>query len=265
MNLGLEVLQLKYDIPWWALIAGISVGIRLGLAYFTIKQIRISMIVKSMEKELESNHSMDLAESLANQKAIYQRHGISMWQNFSYSIIQIPFVLLAFWSIRGLCIRPEYVDLASGGFWWFRDLTAVDPYYALPVLTGLVMLISNEIFMKATGTSAGVLARYGSRAFSVFFCWLCTSFPMGVNIYWLGTSFSMGLINLLLCWDRARIFFKIPTKSPQIRYISLSDTPAPAPDPKAPVTLASTTTTVINKAPAVDYSKLTVRPKKSKK
>jgi YidC/Oxa1 family membrane protein insertase len=49
-------------------------------------------------------------------------------------LAQAPFMIFTFVGIRGMCKLPVE-SMKEGGILWFTDLTAVDPFYILPVLS----------------------------------------------------------------------------------------------------------------------------------
>ena len=49
-------------------------------------------------------------------------------------LAQAPFMIFTFIGIRGMCKLPVE-SMKEGGILWFTDLTAVDPFYILPVLS----------------------------------------------------------------------------------------------------------------------------------
>ncbi|XP_008524673.2 cytochrome c oxidase assembly protein COX18, mitochondrial isoform X2 [Equus przewalskii] len=107
-------------------------------------------------------------------------------------------------------------QLASGGVLWFRDLTALDSTWILPVSVGVINLLIVEIFaLQKIGMSRfQTYITHFVRAVSVLIIPVAATLPSSIVLYWLCSSF-MGLSqNLLLRSPRFRQICRIPlTKS----------------------------------------------------
>ncbi|XP_070361780.1 cytochrome c oxidase assembly protein COX18, mitochondrial isoform X4 [Equus asinus] len=107
-------------------------------------------------------------------------------------------------------------QLASGGVLWFRDLTALDSTWILPVSVGVINLLIVEIFaLQKIGMSRfQTYITHFVRAVSVLIIPVAATLPSSIVLYWLCSSF-MGLSqNLLLRSPRFRQLCRIPlTKS----------------------------------------------------
>jgi len=63
---------------------------------------------------------------------------------------------------------------------WIQDLTATDPYYVLPVLMGLSMIVQTKLNPTPTDPIQAKVMMIMPVAFSIFFFW----FPAGLVLYW---------------------------------------------------------------------------------
>ena len=83
---------------------------------------------------------------------------------------------------------PEYfpTELADGGILWFTDLTAPDPYYALPIFSGLTFLAMMELNKKsmlATSPEQGQMMLTFFRGMAVMIVPFSMYFPTAVLTY----------------------------------------------------------------------------------
>lgn len=91
-------------------------------------------------------------------------------------LIQIP-VFIAFYYVI-----IESVELRQAPFiLWIYDLSAKDPYYILPVLMGLSMLVQQRLSPTSPDPTQQKMMWILPMMFTVFFI----NFPAGLVLYWL--------------------------------------------------------------------------------
>ncbi|MEW5904504.1 MAG: membrane protein insertase YidC [Pseudomonadota bacterium] len=89
-------------------------------------------------------------------------------------LIQIPVFIGLYWSIL------ESVELRHAPFFgWIVDLSATDPYYVLPVIMGISMLIQSKLNPTPTDPLQAKIMQIMPIAFSVIFFF----FPAGLVLY----------------------------------------------------------------------------------
>ena len=78
------------------------------------------------------------------------------------------------------------------GIFWFKDLTVVDPYYALPVLNSLIFWITIEVGaadgMQGTDPAMAQRMKNIMRFLAIIFIPLTASFPSSLFCYWITSS-----------------------------------------------------------------------------
>jgi YidC/Oxa1 family membrane protein insertase len=87
-----------------------------------------------------------------------------------------------------------HASFASGGILWFKDLTAADPYYILPILSAVTMLAASEITAKNVDPQQRWLMRILPVGITVFLL----SFPAGLFMYWITSNFVTLVQNYLI-------------------------------------------------------------------
>ncbi len=93
-------------------------------------------------------------------------------------VIQVPIFLALYWSLL------ENVELRQATFLWIRDLSAMDPYYILPILMGASMLIQQKLNPAPTDPMQAKVMMALPLVFSVFFAF----FPAGLVLYWVANN-----------------------------------------------------------------------------
>lgn len=89
-------------------------------------------------------------------------------------VIQIPVFISLYWSILA-SVEMRYAPF----FGWITDLSAADPYYVLPVLMGLSMLLQSKLNPAPPDPMQAKIMKIMPIAFSVVFFF----FPAGLVLY----------------------------------------------------------------------------------
>ena len=91
-------------------------------------------------------------------------------------LLQMPIFLALYW------VFLESVELRHAPFiFWIQDLSAMDPYYVLPVLMGISMYVMQKMQpMTIQDPMQQKIMQYMPVVFSIFMAW----FPSGLVLYW---------------------------------------------------------------------------------
>ena len=91
-------------------------------------------------------------------------------------IFQMPIFLALYW------VLLESVELRHAPFmFWIQDLSAMDPYFVLPVFMGVSMFIMQRMQpMTVQDPMQQKIMKYMPVVFSIFMAW----FPSGLVLYW---------------------------------------------------------------------------------
>jgi YidC/Oxa1 family membrane protein insertase len=91
-------------------------------------------------------------------------------------VVQIPVFIALYW------VLLASVELRNAPFMlWITDLSAQDPYYILPVLMGITMIIQTSLNPTPPDPVQAKVMKIMPVVFSVFFFF----FPAGLVLYWL--------------------------------------------------------------------------------
>ena len=96
-------------------------------------------------------------------------------------LLQMPIFLGLFWMLQ------ESVELRHAPFMlWINDLSAMDPYYILPILMGITMFLMSKMQPSmSTDPMQQKMMQWMPVLFTVFFLW----FPSGLVLYWVTSNF----------------------------------------------------------------------------
>lgn len=106
---------------------------------------------------------------------IYKTEKINPMSGCLPILIQIPVFISLYWMLLGS------VELRHAPFFgWIHDLSAVDPFYILPIIMGASMIIQTKLNPKPADPIQAKVMTWMPVIFSVFFFF----FPAGLVLYW---------------------------------------------------------------------------------
>lgn len=91
-------------------------------------------------------------------------------------VVQIPVFISLYWVLLA-SVQLRHAPFAL----WIQDLSAPDPYFVLPVLMGLTMIIQSRLNPTPPDPIQAKIMKVMPIAFSIFFFF----FPAGLVLYWL--------------------------------------------------------------------------------
>ena len=91
-------------------------------------------------------------------------------------LLQMPVFLALYWTLM------ESVELRQAPFvGWITDLSAMDPYFVLPILMGISMYLTQMMQPEPPDPVQAKVFKFMPVGFTVFMLW----FPSGLVLYWL--------------------------------------------------------------------------------
>ncbi|MGA8049119.1 MAG: membrane protein insertase YidC [Burkholderiales bacterium] len=107
--------------------------------------------------------------------------------------VQIPVFISLYWVLLAA------IELRHAPFiFWIKDLSAQDPYYVLPILMTVSMVIQTRMNPKPPDPVQAKVMTFMPFIFSVFFFF----FPAGLVLYWLVNN----ILSILQQWQIQRLF-----------------------------------------------------------
>jgi YidC/Oxa1 family membrane protein insertase len=110
--------------------------------------------------------------------ALYKQHNVNPLGGCLPLLLQMP-LLFAFYRLLATAIELRQAPF----FGWLHDLAAKDPYYVLPIVMGIAMLISQKMTPMSPGTdeTQAKMMMFMPVVFTVFFL----NVSSGLNLYFL--------------------------------------------------------------------------------
>ena len=131
-----------------------------------LEQAQFEKKLKYLQEKYKDNPQL-----LAQERAeLIKKHGIpGLLGGCLPVLIQLPI----FWGLS--IVLSQSIELYQASFLWISDLSLPDPYYVLPILTGIGIMLHNP-----TGDLQKKLA---SIVFGIFFIAFAANFSAGLTLY----------------------------------------------------------------------------------
>lgn len=164
---------------WGWSIAVTTILIKIVFYWFSEKSFRSMARMRELQPRVQA-----LKERYGNDRQALSRATMELYRKEKINplggclplLIQIP-VFIAFYYVI-----IESVELRQAPFiLWIYDLSAKDPYYILPVLMGLSMLVQQRLSPTSPDPTQQKMMWILPMMFTVFFI----NFPAGLVLYWL--------------------------------------------------------------------------------
>ena len=142
-------------------------------SYRSMAKMRVLAPKMQKMKELYGNDRQKLHQAMME---LYKTEKINPLGGCLPIAVQIPVFIALYW------VLLASVELRHAPFaLWITDLSAPDPYYVLPVIMGITMVIQSRLSPEPPDPIQARVMKIMPIAFSVFFFF----FPAGLVLYWL--------------------------------------------------------------------------------
>ncbi len=168
----------KIVINWGIAIIFLVIIVRLILFPFTYKGMVSMYKLKDLApkmKEIQLKYKKDPQKLQAHMMKMYKEHGANPLGGCLPLVLQIPI----FYGIYKLLLYS--VELKGAHFLWIHDLSAMDPYFILPILMGVSMYIHQRL------TPSNFQDKMQEKIFKflpLIFTFMMATFPAGLVLYW---------------------------------------------------------------------------------
>ncbi len=197
------VLRFLYDFTqnYGLSIILLTVGIKLlfvPLQYKSYKSMKDMQVVQPKVVALQAKYKDDRERLNKELIKLYKDHKVNPVGGCLPMLLQMP-VFVALFNILYMTI-----DLRQAPFiLWITDLSVQDPYYVLPVLMGLSMVVQQKIMPTTMDpTQAKIML-----LLPAFLTILFLTFPAGLVLYWLTNN----VLTITQQFVTDRYIFKKPT------------------------------------------------------
>ncbi|WKX89480.1 hypothetical protein Q1695_008828 [Nippostrongylus brasiliensis] len=200
-RVALEGIHMHADIPWWATIVCATVTLRLALIIVPIMSQRLVAKQSQYKKELDDfrqriesarleGNNLLQQQIFLEQRDFLKSKDIRLGRQFLILIANGGVFATQFFAIKKM-VEVNYPGLATGGTAWFTDLTATDPYLALPFMSAVTMALVTRVGIEM-GTSADQMTptmRIGMQyVLPVVIFGISSQFATGVCVYWCASN-----------------------------------------------------------------------------
>ena len=164
---------------WGVAIILLTVLIKAAFFRLSASSYRSMAQMRELAPRLESMKAKfgdDRQKMQAAMMELYKKEKINPMGGCLPILVQIPVFISLYWMLLGS------VELRHAPFFgWIQDLSAIDPFYILPILMGATMIIQTRLNPKPADPLQAKVMTWMPVVFSVFFFF----FPAGLVLYWL--------------------------------------------------------------------------------
>lgn len=126
-------------------------------------------------QELKERHGDDRQKMSQATMELYKKEKINPLGGCLPILIQMPVFIALYWTLM------ESVELRHAPFiLWIKDLSAMDPYYVLPLIMGASMWAQQRLNPAPPDPMQAKMMQWMPVVFTFLFLW----FPAGLVVYW---------------------------------------------------------------------------------
>ncbi|EDV25515.1 uncharacterized protein TRIADDRAFT_23561 [Trichoplax adhaerens] len=221
---AIDSLHSYVGLPWWGSIM---------VATAILRALTLPLVVRSYRNSARMNNISPTVSRLMNKmraaptqqeaalysqelRLLFQKHNCNPFKSLISPLLQVPVFISFFLGLRRMCTAP-LESMKDGGMYWFTDLTAADPYYVLPVLSCVTMLLTLELGTEVGARNSGMQQQATMKVMKIVFRFLAigmlpvtAQFPTAIFCYWLTSNSCSMLQMVILNTPRIRKSFGIP-------------------------------------------------------
>jgi YidC/Oxa1 family membrane protein insertase len=143
--------------------------------------------------KLRETYAHDRAKMNQAMMELYKTEKINPLGGCFPILVQIPVFIALYWVLLAA------IELRQAPFiLWIKDLSALDPYYVLPILMAVTMILQTRMNPVPPDPVQAKVMQFMPYVFSVFFFF----FPAGLVLYWLVNN----ILSILQQWQIQRMF-----------------------------------------------------------
>jgi YidC/Oxa1 family membrane protein insertase len=136
---------------------------------------------------LKERHADDRQQFSQAMMELYKKEGANPFGGCFPILLQMPVFLALYWALM------ESVELRQAPFaLWIHDLSAMDPYFVLPIIMGGSMFLTQMMQPEPPDPMQAKVMKMLPIMFTFFFLW----FPAGLVLYWVVNN----LLSVLQQW-----------------------------------------------------------------
>ena len=172
----------QFVINWGLAIIALTVVIKLVFFRLSAASYKSMAKMRTVQPKIQS-----IKDQYADDKAKQQQAMMELWKKEKINpmggclpmLIQMPVFIALYW------VLLESVELRHAPFiLWIDDLSAMDPYFVLPILMGISMWLMQRLNPAPPDPMQAKIMMYMPIAFTFLMMW----FPAGLVLYWLSNN-----------------------------------------------------------------------------
>ena len=176
MNFLHETLLLSYG--WVLIVIGLLMRVLMWPLYQKSMRAQVKgMAVTPLLQELQRKYADDREKLQRETLKLYKEHGVNPMAGCLPMLLPWPVLIALFF------VFQNTIQLRGEPFLWLPDLSAPDPYYALPLFLGASMFLLQFISIRAAGAANPQMKMlmYIMPPLMTFIFW---NFASGLNLYY---------------------------------------------------------------------------------
>ena len=172
----------QFVINWGLAIIALTVIVKLVFFRLSAASYKSMAKMRTVQPKIQS-----IKDQYADDKAKQQQAMMELWKKEKINpmggclpmLIQMPVFIALYW------VLLESVELRHAPFiLWINDLSAMDPYFVLPILMGISMWLMQRLNPAPPDPMQAKIMMYMPIAFTFLMMW----FPAGLVLYWLSNN-----------------------------------------------------------------------------
>ncbi|KAK5584251.1 hypothetical protein RB653_005859 [Dictyostelium firmibasis] len=207
----LNDIHTQYGLPWIAIIACTAISVRLLTLPVSVKNQKDGSKMKLVKEEMEKHSYLNdgtqqgRVKVMEFQQKLFTKYKTSPMRALALNMAQMPFLLYPFVFLRQLC--NDTTLLNEAGFFWFKNLSMVDPFFILPIISSIFQYGSVRLSMQ---DDASPIVKYLMTGLCFVPLIFTVNFAAGLNVYWAINSMIFAATNWFLKSKRGSKLFNIP-------------------------------------------------------
>ena len=169
----------SYVGNWGLAIIGLTIIVKSLLYPLSAASFRSMAKMRKLQPEmvrLKERFGDDRQQFSQAMMELYKKEGANPLGGCFPILLQMPVFLALYWTLM------ESVELRQAPFFlWIYDLSAMDPYFILPILMGISMYLTQRMQPEPPDPVQAKVFKFMPIMFTFFFLW----FPSGLVLYWL--------------------------------------------------------------------------------
>lgn len=205
---GVATIFPNKNISYGIAIIVFTIIIRIILLPLNIKQMRSQLKMTDLQPEmqkLQKKYKNDPQKLNTEMMKLYQEEGVNPLGGCLPLLVQLPILWALFYVFKGLNM-PH-----NTGFLWIKDLKQPDPYWILPILSGVGTYLSSAMMMPSDSNDAQTKqTKLMNIVMSLFFVFTSRIFSAALVLYYVFNSvFQVGQSYFMLLEQKKRKLKKL--------------------------------------------------------